>query len=60
MPNESEVFRIRWGFSGKNPHIKQDVQVVAFSATNNKLKQRTPEASSGRARVTNHQISALI
>lgn len=60
--NESEVFQNTMAdYLAKNPNVKLDVQVVAFSAYEQKLKLMIAGGNPPDvARVTNNQISALI
>jgi len=60
--NESEVFQNTMAdYVAKNPSVKLDVQVVAFSAYEQKLKLMIAGGNPPDvARVTNNQISALI
>ncbi|HWR11201.1 MAG TPA: sugar ABC transporter substrate-binding protein [Rectinemataceae bacterium] len=60
--NESEVFQNTMAdYVAKNPNVKLDVQVVAFSAYEQKLKLMIAGGNPPDvARVTNNQISALI
>ncbi len=60
--NESEVFKNTMAdYVAKNPNVKLDVQVVAFSAYEQKLKLMIAGGNPPDvARITNNQISALI
>jgi alpha-1,4-digalacturonate transport system substrate-binding protein len=60
--NESEVFKATMAdYLAQNPNIKIDVQVVAFSEYEQKLKLMIAGGNPPDvARVTNNQISALI
>ena len=60
--NESEVFQNTMAdYLAKNPNVKLDVQVVAFSAYEQKLKLMIAGGNPPDvARITNNQISALL